>query len=346
MKKVLILKVGTAAITNSHGDIDEIVVENLCQQLAILHDKYNLILVSSGAVGAGKKYFKNFSGKITEKKAAAALGNPLLIQKYSEFFYHSKISVAQLLCERHHFSNRKQFLQLRSTCEELWNHGVLPIINENDVISDHSLKFSDNDEMAMLLAVGFSADKLLFGSSMPGLLDGDKLIERIEKFDEKVFSCAKPGTSKGGLGGMISKLFCTKMATTFGTTVIIFDVRKDGNILRAEQLQTGTICPAQLCNISAHKKWMATGSLPNGKIIVDEGAAKALEKRKSLLLVGVKEIDGEFEKGDIVEIYIKGKEESEDLLAVARAKISRTEAEKLKNKKDVEIAHANEIVII
>ncbi|MCF7918080.1 glutamate 5-kinase [Candidatus Gracilibacteria bacterium] len=345
MKKVLVLKVGTAAITNGYGDIEEVVVENICQQLSILHNKYNVILVSSGAVGAGKKYLQNYAGSITEKKAAAALGNPRLIQKYAEFFQHSQVGVAQVLCERHHFSNRKQFLQLRSTCEALWENNIIPIINENDVISDHSLKFSDNDEMATLLAIGFSAEKLLFGSSMPGLLDGEEVIPRIEKFSAEIFSCAKPGTSRGGLGGMISKLSCTRLATNFGTTVVIFDVRKDGNILRAEQFQTGTVCSAQLCNISAHKKWMATGSLPTGRVVIDLGAAEALKKRKSLLLVGVKSVEGDFEKGDIIEIYVDGMEGVEDVFAVARAKISFSDFESNKKQKNVEIAHANEIVI-
>ncbi|MCF7812816.1 glutamate 5-kinase [Candidatus Gracilibacteria bacterium] len=345
MKPVLVLKVGTAAITNSYGDIDEIVIQEICQQLAVLHQKYRIILVSSGAVGSGKKYLSHFSGSITEKKAAAAIGNPLLLQKYNAFLQEYSLCVAQILCERGHFSNRVQFLQLRETFEELWKNNILPVVNENDAISDLALKFSDNDEVATLLAVGFSAEKILFGSSLPGLLQKGTVVDRIDRFTDDIFALADSKLSEGGLGGMLSKLSCARMATNFGTTAVLFDVRKSGNILRAEQLQTGTVCPAKACNISAHQKWLASGSLPTGKVVVDSGAAQALQKRKSLLLVGVEHFIEPFEKGDIFEIYEKGREQPNEVVAVGKARISSSEARHKKSPKGVEIAHADEIVI-
>jgi len=344
-KPVLVLKIGTAAITHNNGELHEEVLQKICQQVSVLQTKYNIILVSSGAVGAGRKYLNFFSGKLIEKKAAAAIGNPILIQKYREFLSSCGIAVAQALCERHHFSNRDQFLRLKGTFEELWKNNIIPIVNENDVISDRQLKFSDNDEMATLLAAGFDADKLLFGSSVEGLLNGDQLVKKIEDFDEKIFQLAHKGTSEFGLGGMISKLHCAKLATNLGTHVVIFNVKKTDNILRAEQYETGTFCLAKTCNISAHRKWMATGSLPSGKITIDVGAGEALSNRKSLLSVGVQIVEGNFKKGDVVEILIAHQEQPDKVFAVARTKISSKEIEALKTQKNIEIAHANEIVI-
>ena len=347
MKEVLILKVGTATITNSESEIDEEVIAEIARQLALLHEKYNLILVSSGAVGAGRKDFRNFTGKIVERRASAAIGNPILIRKYAEAFETYKISVAQALCERHHFSNRPQFLQLKETFQALWQNGTIPIVNENDVVSSHELKFSDNDELATLLATSFSASKLLLGTSSEGLLDGEKLIEKVEKFDEKVFSLVRSEKSEFGLGGMLSKLHCARLATNLGTSVVIFQLAKPGNVLLAEEGRVGTQCPAKVCNISAHQKWIASGSLSSGKVIIDQGAGEALKKRKSLLMVGVKRFEGSFEKGDILKIYLEGHEDPEETFGMARAKLSSDEISTVKalDEQGVELSHADGIVI-
>ena len=345
MKSVLVLKVGTSAITNASGEVDEGVMKEICRQMTELHPAHHLILVSSGAVGLGKKFLKNFSGHLSEKKAAASVGNPLLMRRYARIFETHGISVAQALCERRHFSDRTQFLQLRETFEALWESDIIPIVNENDVVSNRELKFSDNDELATLLAVGFSAEKLLLGTVSKGLLNGKKLVTKIETFDETVFSYITKELSELGIGGMLSKLHCARLATNFGVTTVIFNVRTKGNILRAEKLECGTICTAQACDISAHRRWMASGSLSTGKVVVDVGAREALGKRKSLLLVGVKEIEGDFEKGDILKICTTDETGKREVFAVARAKISSKEALESKDKKGVEIAHADEIVL-
>src|SRR3954465_2391513 len=134
-KPILVFKIGTSSITDEKGNLDETVVKSVAKQLAALHRDFHIVLVSSGAVGTGKKYIKDYSGKIEERKAAAAIGNPILIHKYSEVFKKYKIAIAQSLCERGHFSDREKFLQLRATYRELWSNGVIPIANENDVVS-------------------------------------------------------------------------------------------------------------------------------------------------------------------------------------------------------------------
>ncbi len=126
----------------------------LAKEIAGLSTSYHIVLVSSGAVGSGKIFIKNYKGSLIERKAAAAIGNPILIQLYHKYFSKYGITVAQALCERHHFSNRAQFLQLKETFFEFWNNNILPVVNENDLVSNVELKFSDNDELATLLAAG------------------------------------------------------------------------------------------------------------------------------------------------------------------------------------------------
>src|SRR5690606_19665027 len=163
----------------------------VARQVAQIQEKYHIVLVSSGAVAAGKSYLKNYTGTLSDKKAAAAIGNPMLLSKYSQYFAPYGIALAQSLCERHHFSNRNQFLQLKSTYEKLWANNIIPIANENDVVSNLELKFSDNDELATLIAVGFNASLLLFSTSVPGVLDKEgAVIPQLDTLDKNVLLLA------------------------------------------------------------------------------------------------------------------------------------------------------------
>ena len=342
-KPILVFKIGTSSITDAKGNLDEFTVQQIAAQLAALHKEYNIVMVSSGAVGSGKKYIKNYSGKIEERKAAAAIGNPLLIQKYSVAFSKYKIPIAQSLCERGHFSDREKFLQLRATYEELWKNGIIPIANENDVVSSRELKFSDNDELATLLAVGFGAQLLLIATSVQGVLDKDgKVIRRIEKFDDKILALATKEKSSAGLGGMISKLTFAHLATNLGIKVIIFSAKDKQAVLHAVKEKSGTVCVAKNVSKTARQKWLASGSLVIGSIVVDDGAHKALLKRKSLLAVGVKQVNTVFEEGEAFEIT----DENGHAFAVARAKISSKALLKNMKQQNLIIAHADDIVLV
>lgn len=342
-KPILVFKIGTSSITDSQGNLDESVVKSIARQLAHLHKEYAIVIVSSGAVGTGKKYIRNYSGKIEERKAAAAIGNPILIYKYSEAFAKYKIPIAQSLCERSHFSDREKFLQLRATYEELWKNGVIPIANENDVVSSRELKFSDNDELATLLAVGFGAKLLLIGTSVDGVLDQQgKVVRSIHKFDDKVLGLATKEKSSVGLGGMISKLTFAHLATSMGIRVIIFPARKTSGIIKAIDEKIGTVCSPASVSKTARQKWLASGSLVIGKVRVDEGAKKALLRRKSLLAVGVREVMHHFEEGEAMEIC----DENGHVFAVGRAKIAAGILQKNMNQQNLLLAHADDIVLI
>ncbi len=341
-KKLLVLKVGTSSITKNNGSLDEPIMVDMARQLCELHQQYRIVLVSSGAVGSGKIYMKNYTGKLHERKAAAAIGNPLLLHKYAQFLAPYGIHIAQSLCERHHFSNRQQFLQLKETFETLWENDIIPIANENDVVSNLELKFSDNDELASLIAIGFGADQLLLATSVPGVLNQQgEVVNTIDYFDEKVLSLAKKDKSTLGLGGMISKLTFARLATQMGVPVTIFGLRTKDGILKAVAGETGTLCKAQKANINARKRWLASGSVVQGGVLIDAGAEKALRAGKSLLSVGVQQINGTFEKGEVIEILSQ-----EGRLAVARSKCSSEEVKSQLKQQNCKIAHADDIVIL
>ncbi|MET6996352.1 glutamate 5-kinase [Chitinophaga defluvii] len=342
-KPILVIKFGTASITRENGELDEGVMADIARQVAAIHANYQVVLVSSGAVAAGKKLLHHYSGSISERKAAAAIGNPLLLNKYSQYFAPYGISIAQSLCERQHFSNRDQFLQLKKTYEELWANNIIPIANENDVVSSLELKFSDNDELATLIAVGFGASLLLFSTSVAGVLDkSGQVVPQIDVIDKEALGLADKEKSALGLGGMVSKLTFARLATRMGIKVVIFGIRTADGILNAIAEKTGTLCLPQPCSMPARKKWLASGSLVTGRLQVDAGANNALQKRHSLLAVGVKAVLEKFECGEVFEIL----DEENNAIAVARAKISSDTLAASSKAQNVEVAHADDIVLL
>ena len=340
---ILVIKFGTASITQANGEPDETIIAEIARQVATLHKHYHIVMVSSGAVGAGKHFIKDYSGAIAERKAAAAIGNPLLLNIYAKYFSKYTIQIAQSLCERQHFGNREQFLQLKETYQELWRNGIIPIANENDVVSNRELKFSDNDELATLIATGFGAETLMICTSVGGLLDKEKnIIRKIDTIDNQILSLVDNSKSALGSGGMASKLTFTKLATRMGIKVIIFGMKTTDGILMAMRGEAGSEFLPQEANLSARNKWLASGSLTVGTLQIDTGASKALQKRSSLLAVGIKKVKGDFEAGEVVEIV-----DSHGLMiAVARIKVSSVELLANLATTNFEVANANDIVLI
>jgi glutamate 5-kinase len=342
-KPILVIKFGSASLANKQGEIDETILESIAKQVASLHQQYHVVIVSSGAVAAGKGHLKNYSGSLTERKAAASIGNPLLLKLYSTYFSAYGIQIGQSLCERQHFSDRSRFLQLKKTYETLWENNIIPIANENDVVSNLELRFSDNDELATLIAVGFGASILLFSTSVPGVLDKNgKVIDAIPFIDKEILGLANKEKSALGLGGMISKLTFARLATRMGIKTVIFGLKTNDGIIKAVNGETGTCCFPLESNTNARKKWLASGSLVTGKLQVDAGASNALLKGQSLLVVGVKSIIHAFEAGEVFEII----DEIGQAIAVGRSKISSEDIVKHKGKQNLIIAHADDVVVI
>jgi glutamate 5-kinase len=340
LKKVIVIKLGTAAITNADGLINTPLLRNICDQIATLHAGHHVLLVSSGAVGSGKPFIEKYKGTINQKKAAAAIGNPLLMAQYARHFGRHQITVAQCLCERSHFNNRKSFVQLKATLTELWRNNVIPIANDNDVVNDRELRFSDNDELATLLAVAFNARKLLIGSSVAGLMNtAGEMLRQVKVIDETIFSYVRPEKSAQGLGGMFSKLSHTKLATSMGIETCIFNAREKGNIVRAFRGEAGTAFAAQKSNLNARQKWLLSGS-NHGSVVIDSGAAHAVKQRKSLLAVGVKAVKMPFVTGEMIDI----EDEQGQVLAMAKSKLNAQEINR--GTANLVVAHANDIILV
>lgn len=342
-KPVVILKIGTASITKENGELDQAVMVEIARQLGSLYHKFHWIVVSSGAVGNGKKYLKNYRGTIIERKAAAAIGNPILLQKYAQFLSPYNINIAQSLCERTHFSNDRQFNQLKQTIQELWKNEIIPIANENDVVSSLELKFSDNDELATLLAVGFGASLLLLGSSVKGVLDTKgEVLDEISNINEDILSLANSETSGSGLGGMISKLTFARLATKMGIETVIFDIRTPGAIQKALKRNTGTVCLAHQYTMKQRTKWLASGNIVRGKVQIVKDALQGLNNGKELQASAVIEIIEPFAKGEVFEI-LDNKQRS---IAVARSRVSSKELQGLILKNGEVLAQSEEIILL
>ena len=341
-KPGLVIKLGSAIITNSKGDVNKAIVQKLAKEIAQLMNHYHIVLVSSGAVASGKASIKNYKGSLIEKKAAAAVGNPMLIQLYHTCFSQYKVTIAQALCERCHFSNRSQFLQLKDTFLQLWGNDILPVVNENDMVSNVELKFSDNDELATLMAIGLDAETLLICTSAGGFLNTDKkVIPVVDKINNEILSYVSTEKSSVGLGGMLSKLTFTRLATSLGIRVIISGLSGEQPVSEALQGTKGTIFKPQKSNLKARQKWLAGGSITIGSIHIDEGAEKALNARNSLLAVGINKTKGRFLPGEVAQLV----NFQDVIIGVAKVKLGAKELMEQMDRKGTVVAHSDDIVL-
>lgn len=338
-KPVLVIKVGSSVLTNAAGDLDLRVVQTIVDQIAALTAHHSVLLVSSGAVSSGKNFLKKYDRSLTQRKAAAAIGNPLLLKEYTSFFSRHGLPVAQALLERHHFSERSQFLQLRETISELWANDIVPVINENDVVSSFELKFSDNDELATLVAIGFNAAALIFCTTAGGYRDSaNQIIPLVEDIDA-VLQFLRSDQSVHGTGGMASKLTFTKLATSLGIKAVYCGVDDAESFSKALRGEAGTTFVPKQSSLSDRQKWLASGSITIGSVQIDSGAHEALLQRKSLLLVGVTGIERSFKAGEVVQLTAPEK----GIVGVAKMRYN---AEELTSRrKDVMVAHADDIVL-
>jgi glutamate 5-kinase len=337
-KPVLVIKIGSSVIADTGGNLDVHLIHNIAGQVTALITTYRVIIVSSGAVSSGKNYLKSYKRKLVERKAAAAIGNPILIHEYGKCFSQYGIKVAQALLERHHFSNRHQFLQLRETITELWKNDILTIVNENDFVSDHELKFSDNDELATLISVAFNAEVLLLCTTAGGFMDDQKrVIPFVEKIDS-VIPFLRKDASQHGTGGMASKLTFTRLATSLGIKVVICGIQEN-SFSQAIKGESGTTFRPSSSTFKERQKWLASGSITIGSVQIDDGAYQALKERKSLLAIGISKVHRGFSSGEVVQLL----NNEEKIIGVAKMKIRSIELEG--NRKNNMAAHADDIVI-
>ena len=308
----IVIKVGTNLIVNENG-IDDERINDICRQVAELKNMgYQVLLVSSGAVGLGARELghKNKVVHIPMRQACASIGQPILMYHYRETFRKHSIIVSQILLTRNDVNNRKTYNNLRSSVATLLSMGVVPVFNENDTVSTAEIgtAFGDNDRMSAMVASKMDASLLILLTDIDGLYtknpktDEDaELIKAIDVVDQKIFSYAKGKGSVYSTGGMKTKLLAGKIAQEGGCGTVIasgFDDDVLIKIVGGEDVGT-YILPQR--RLSQKARWIKNASA-EGTIVVDEGAKKALLMHSSLLSNGILRLDGVFEKGSVVNV--------------------------------------------
>ncbi len=311
--KRVVIKIGSGVISNSSG-LEEDRVAALSTDICHLLDRgLEVIVVSSGAISAGKGQL-GITGRpqtIPQKQAAAAIGQTQIILKYKETFQNQTHNVAQVLLTRDDLSNRRRYLNARNTVMTLLEYEVTPIINENDTVVVDEIRFGDNDNLSALVTSLVEADLLIILSDVDGLYDRDpaenpqaELIPLVERITPEIEAMGGKSNGDIGVGGMNSKLKAVKRAALSGVGTVIANGRSANILSRIfSGEETGTyFLPAQ-SKLTAKKHWIAFSKRPRGKLLIDEGGQRAVIKYgKSLLPSGLCGVEGGFERGDAVRL--------------------------------------------
>ncbi|MCD6460298.1 glutamate 5-kinase [bacterium] len=314
--KRIVVKLGTALLTNKNGSIDFKLIKNIVSQIAeLMKDGREIFLVSSGAIGAGFP-FLNLNKRpktLPLLQAAASLGQAKLMRVYDDLFSEHNINAAQILLTRDDLKYRNRHLNIRNTLNALVKNRILPIINENDTVSVDEIKFGDNDLLSALVSNLIRSDILINLTSVDGLYkksdDGktldEEIIDEVKGVPSSVFGHIASDISTLGSGGMKTKLKAAKMVTTAGEFMVIANGREKNilqKILSGEHI--GTLFTPNKSKMGTRKRWIAFFHQAKGKLYVDNGAYTALIKDgKSLLPTGITSVEGNFKPGDIVYIY-------------------------------------------
>jgi glutamate 5-kinase len=308
----IVVKLGTGVLTDSRKQLDSEQIRQLAAQIAAVRAQgKQIVIVSSGAVGAGMGVlgFEKRPADLSELQACAAVGQPRLISLYEKLFAEAGFGVAQVLLTHDDLEHHERHLNARSTLVTLLQHGVIPIINENDATSFTELKFGDNDKLSALVACLLPADALIILTTVDGLIENfgkahPRTVSLVENLDATVEKMGQGTDSQTAVGGMASKLQAAKMAVRAGIPMIIASGKKKAALARIlEGEEEGTMFVAQPAKLAGRKRWIAFFHHANGALFVDDGARKALrENGKSLLPPGVARCEGEFAAGDVVRI--------------------------------------------
>jgi glutamate 5-kinase len=317
VKKLVVAKIGTSSITDDHGDIDVAAVSKFCAEVAAVRAAgHDVVAVTSGAIAAGLPAIglggaKRPSDSVT-LQAASAIGQSRLMRVYDDEFASHGLVSGQLLLAPLDFGIRQQYLHARGTLRRLLDLGVVPVVNENDAIADDEIRFGDNDRLSALVAHLLRADLLVLLTDAAGLLTADprldtsaSLIEEIVEFDAELEALAGGSGTVRGSGGMASKVQAAKVASWAGVRAVIASAGRDQVLVDAVDGTpgVGTVVHPRAERMPARKLWIAFAVKANGRIVVDDGARRALlDRGVSLLAAGVRSVDGSFQPQDAVEI--------------------------------------------
>ena len=310
----IVVKVGSSLVTNEGRGLDEAAIGQWSEQLSgLVKDGREVIMVSSGAIAEGMKRlgWKTRPKEINELQAAAAVGQMGLVQMYETKLREQGIRSAQVLLTHADLADRERYLNARSTLLTLLEHGVVPVINENDTVVNDEIKFGDNDTLGALVANLVEADVLVILTDQKGLYTADPRKDPAAQFvhvaragDAKLEEMAGGAGSRVGTGGMITKILAAKRAAGSGASTVIAWGRESNVLLRLTQGEPiGTCLIAETAKQQARKQWMADHLQLRGSVQVDEGAVnKIVQDGKSLLPIGMVAVEGDFSRGDVIAI--------------------------------------------
>ncbi len=345
--KTLIVKVGSSLVTNNGEGLDRAAIAAWAAQISTLVKQgKQVVLVSSGAVAEGMQRlgWKKRPVEVNELQAAAAVGQMGLVQMYESCFALHGLHTAQLLLTHEDLADRKRYLNARSTLKTLLDLNVIPIINENDTVVTEEIRFGDNDTLAALVANLIEADTLVILTDQQGLYSADPRKDKTAQFinfetagNLELEKMAGGAGSNVGTGGMLTKILAAKRAAKSGAHTIIASGREPDVLLRLSKGEAiGTHLKATQMKTLAKKQWLADHLRLGGKLILDEGAVKVLKTDgKSLLPIGVIDVQGSFERGDVVACV------TESGIEVARGIVNynSSDARRIKRKASSEIEH-------
>jgi glutamate 5-kinase len=307
----LVVKVGSALVTNNGTGLDLAAIDDWARQIAALRaDGKEVVLVSSGAIACGMQRlgWARRPKSVHELQAAAAVGQMGLVQVYEGAFAKHGLHTAQILLTHDDLADRKRYLNARSTLVTLLELGVVPIINENDTVVTDEIKFGDNDTLGALVANLVEADALIILTDQQGLYTADPrrdpaatLIAEATAGDEALEAMAGGAGTGIGTGGMITKVIAARRAARSGAHTVIASGREADAIMRLVAGESlGTLLVSQTQPLAARKQWLADHLQLAGRLVLDAGAVDALKAGKSLLPVGVVAVEGDFERGAAV----------------------------------------------
>ena len=310
----IVVKVGSSLVTNEGRGVDADAVGNWCRQMALLTAQgREVVMVSSGAIAEGMKRlgWAVRPREIHELQAAAAVGQMGLAQIYESKLREHGMGSAQVLLTHADLADRERYLNARSTLLTLLSHRVVPVINENDTVVNDEIKFGDNDTLGALVANLVDADALVILTDQRGLYSADPRKDPNARFiDEARAGAPELEVMAGGAGssiargGMITKILAAKRAAGSGaSTVIAYGREPDVLVRLAAGEAIGTALIASTQKLAARKQWMANHLQLRGSVLVDNGAArKVCDEGKSLLPIGMTEVQGEFHRGDVIAV--------------------------------------------
>ncbi len=307
-----VIKIGSSLLTADGKGLDRQQIAQWCSQIAhLVNNGHEVVLVSSGAIAEGmsRLNLQKRPHDLPTLQAAAAVGQMGLVQTYEAAFDTHDLRTAQVLLTHEDLSNRQRYLNARATLRRLLDLNTVPVVNENDTVTNDEIRFGDNDSLGAMVANLIAADVLVILTDQQGLFTDDprkntraELIERADPHDDDILALAGAPGSQLGSGGMRTKVLAARRAADSGTTTVLAHGKTEDVISELHHgARVGTMFTSSQPPKLARKQWLASQLKSNGKLWLDQGAANALQQRGvSLLAVGVTAVEGNFKRGELV----------------------------------------------